>query len=193
MGQKTSKSIPKEAQADLKITQDRPRGGNGFLDLNFESAASGTCPMGWTCTGSAQARRIGEADAAGAEGSMYFSIGHDSDVGSATSVTFVLPACTSRVSSGPSRARVPCAKDQGRRARGGLGSPARGEFSIAPRRKSPCRLGNCELLAVASHQGLHRMSINWVSVRRAYARSGFCIVVRPVLFTFEKSQCWPGN
>jgi hypothetical protein len=74
---------------------------NGFLDLNFEYSTSGTCPLGWTCTGGAQVLGTDpdndDAILSGMEGSSYFYMGSDSDVGSATSVPFVLPAGISKI------------------------------------------------------------------------------------------------
>ena len=67
------------------------------ISFDFETDAIGTCPHGWTCTGSAAVQSVASLPdgcpiASGTTGSHVLSIGCDDDTGTATSSIFTLPA-----------------------------------------------------------------------------------------------------
>ena len=61
--------------------------------FDFETDATGSCPQGWTCTGSAsvQSKATAGCLVSGVTGSHYFSVACDTQTGSAVSSTFFLP------------------------------------------------------------------------------------------------------
>ena len=65
--------------------------------FDFETDATGSCPQGWTCTGSAAVQSLGSLDSgcpvsSGHNGAHVLSVGCDQTKGLATSNAFVLPA-----------------------------------------------------------------------------------------------------
>jgi len=64
---------------------------NCNISLQFEDDALNSCPMGWTCEGSAKVSGEGAGGSSGVEGAHFFYMGYDSDQGDATSDAFRLP------------------------------------------------------------------------------------------------------
>eukprot|EP00964_Phaeocystis_antarctica_P015357 scaffold8492_cov71-Phaeocystis_antarctica.AAC.3 len=67
------------------------------ISFDFETDAIGTCPHGWTCTGSAAVQSVASLPdgcpiASGITARHVLSIGCDDDTGTATSSIFTLPA-----------------------------------------------------------------------------------------------------